>query len=128
MAAGGWVAKQRLLNRTTQVLGASVTQAVSDVFPISPPGALALVVAVDISAITSTVELELQTNLGTEDSNWVTAKSVAVSATGRAYIRMLSEAPGDQAQLPLLTNGRIRAVCGGGDAITITSIQVLQAE
>ncbi len=128
MAIGGWVAKQRLLNRTSQVVGASTTRAVSEIFPISAAGALHILVAIDVSAVTGTVDLELQSNTGGDDANWATAKSIAVTATGRAYIRMLAEASGDQAALPLQTNGRIRAVTGGGEAITISSIQVVQGE
>ena len=112
------------------VVGASSTGTpVSKEFAITSFGASqALVIKVTTSSATVTtgVTLKLQSAM---DSDWVDAKSATVTTSaspGIYYITLLGTKSADQTYLPLLSKGRVVAVTGAGDAVTVTGVYVLQ--
>lgn len=108
------------------VVGVVANQAASKEFPITARGALTLVIKVTVSDVTNvgTQTLKLQTAIG---NDWVDSKSTTFTASGSSYIKLLSEAAGDQTYLPLLSKGRVVLTqTNAGDEATITKVEVLQ--
>jgi hypothetical protein len=117
-----------VLKNGLSAIGASQTDAaISEPFVITANGSKALVVKIKVSAATvsSGITAKLQTGI---DQEWVDSKTVAISATGAFYIKLLAENSSDQSFLPLLRSGRIVVSTGSGDSVTFSKIQVLQDE
>lgn len=108
-------------------IGASQTAVpVSKKFPITAGGSKNIVICISVSAVTGTIDATLRTSLGTATA--VNAKAITISSTGNSYIKLNSDVAGDQTHLPLLSLGEIIVDTGAGEAITITSVQVLQED
>jgi len=124
--ANGYAPKEIKKNEVSAV-GASVTNfAISKDFPIDGAGAMqGLVVKIKVTGVTvgTGITAKLQTAI---DGDFVDSKTAAISADGNFYIKLLAAAAGDQTYFPLLSTGRVVVTTGAGDAVTITSIQLLQ--
>lgn len=108
------------------VVGASQTNSVvTRAYPITAGGSLHHVVVIDATGVTVTTAItaKLQTSVGTI---WADSKTVAITATGRFYIKLSAETSADQTYLPLLNNGRVVVTTGTGDTATITAVNILQ--
>lgn len=121
--SNGWFSDEHVLAGGKAVAASLTAEPVSDEFRITAEGSCRIAVAVVASAVTGTVDLILQTNYSGE---WVTSKATTIAAAGTAYIKMLSEASADQAALPLGVKCRVVATTGVGEAITVSSVKVLQ--
>lgn len=123
--ANGWAANEVAI--TGKVVGASETNTpVTREYPITAGGALNHVLVIDATAVTvgTGITAKLQTAVG---STWQDAKTVAITATGRFYIKLNIEVAGDQTYLPLLNKGRLVITSGSGDTVTISAVNILQA-
>lgn len=108
-------------------IGQNQTDAViSKKFPITAGGSKNLVVCIAVSAVTGTVDATFRTSLGTGTP--VNAKSISIAAPGNHYIKFNSDVAADQPYLPLLSLGEVVVTTGAGEAITVTSVQVLQED
>lgn len=124
----GWSSKDVTFSTPgAQVIGASATNTpITCEFPITAGGATTgFVVKAVFSGVTvaAGITAKLQTAIG---SDWVDSKTVAVSATGNFYIKLLPTVAGDQTFLPLLNKGRVVLTTGAGDTAAVTSVEVLQ--
>lgn len=123
----GWSPSSNLKKNGLAAVGASVTnQEISEVFPITAGGAVeGMVVKIAVSGVTlaTAITAKLQTAI---DAEFVDSKTVAITANGNFYIKLLGNAAADQTFLPLLRSGRLVITTGAGDAVTIDSIKVLQ--
>lgn len=123
----GWSSKDVTLS-PGKVVGASQTNTpiTLDGWPITAGGATrGFVVKLKVSAVTvgTAITAKLQTAIG---ADWVDSKTVAVSATGDFYIKLLPTVSGDQTFLPLLNKGRVVLTTGSGDTATVDSVNILQ--
>lgn len=110
------------------ISGVVTDEVVSKPFAITAPGSLHLVVKIlaeDVAA-TGTITAKLQTAI---DNEWEDSKTVAISADGSFYIKLLAEASGDQTHLPLLGVGRVViTTTNAADEVTVTGVMVLQEQ
>lgn len=121
----GWSPKDYKKNNLA-ALGASLTdEVISEIIPITAGGARMLVVKFKVSSVTvgGGITAKLQSGI---DQEFVDSKTVAITASGNFYIKLLAEAAGDQTYLPLLASARLVVTTGVGSAITIDKISVLQ--
>lgn len=122
----GWSAKQVLNGASSVAVGASETDTVvGKEYPITAGGSLNHVVKLSVSGVTlaTGITAKLQTAIG---NDWVDSKTVAITANGNYYIKLQTTAAGDQPFLPLLNKGRVVISTGAGDAVTASSVEVLQ--
>lgn len=124
----GWSTKNVTLNSAgTQVIGASQTNIPITVeWPITAGGATqGLVVKVKVSSVTvgTGITAKLQT---AEGSDYVDSKTVAITADGSYYIKLLPTVTGDQAFMPLLNKGQVVITTGSGDTVTVQFVGILQ--
>jgi hypothetical protein len=124
--SNGWYTDDQVLVAGVAIPASQTNAPVSKEFKITAGGALNMAVAIVASAVTGTVDLKLQSSVNGQD--WVDAKATTIAAPGVAYIKLLASAAADQPALPLLGKGRIVATTAGGEAITVSSIVVLQAK
>lgn len=112
---------------SVSAIGASVTDSpIADNFPITAGGAArALAIKIKVSGVTvgGGITAKLQSAI---DNEFVDSKTVAITADGNFYIKLLAEAAGDQAFMPLLSTGRVVVTTGVGSALTVDSIKLLQ--
>lgn len=124
--ANGWSADSLLNSASAITVGASQSNSVlSKEYAVTARGALHHVVAIDVSAATvaTGITAKLQSAIG---STWQDSKTVAITTTGRVYIKLNVEVTGDQTFLPLLNKARIVVTTGAGDSVTVSAVQVLQ--
>jgi hypothetical protein len=122
--SNGWSPEEKVIVGGV-VVPQSTTAAISQEFKLTSGASERLVIAVVASAVSGgTVDLKLQTAIN--DQAWSDVKSTTIAASGVAYIRLLAEASGDQSVLPLLSKGRVVAVTGAGESITVSNVFVLQ--
>lgn len=124
--ANGWSADSLLSSANPVTVGASQTNSpLSKEYAVTASGALHHVVAIDVSAATVTtgITAKLQSAIG---STWQDAKTVAITTTGRVYIKLNIEVSGDQTYLPLLNKARVVVSTGSGDSVTVSAVWVLQ--
>lgn len=120
--AQGYSPIERALQNTVP---ASQTNApVSFPFPVTAGGGRMLSVALVATAVTGTVDINLQTAMYGEE--WITVKSTTIAAPGTAYINLLDTRAADQSVLPLYDKCRVTVTTGGGEAITVSSVLELQ--
>lgn len=121
----GWSAKQ--IAASVLVTGVQTNAPVSHQSNVTAGGALNGIIKLVVSGVTQvgTITPKLQTANG---EDWVDVKSgAAITAGGIQYIRWNIEVAGDQAVLPLLNKMRVVVTTtNAGDAVTISSIEVLQ--
>jgi hypothetical protein len=125
--ANAWSADDIYSLAAPLAVGASATNAVvSREFPVTAAGALNMVVALDVSAVTvaTGITAKLQSAIG---SVWVDAKTASITTAGRVYIKLNIEVSGDQTHLPLLSKARLVISTGAGDAVTVDKVYVVQA-
>ena len=118
-----------LLNESAQILGASVTAAVSKEFRISHAGSLNLLVGIKCSGLTAGagISAKLQSSFyGQVQADWIDGNSVSLTGNGWFYIRMNVQTAADQAKLPLGDVARLVVTTGAGSAVTISDVLVLQ--
>lgn len=99
---------------------------ISKEYPVTAEGAKYCAIKITVSGVTvvGAITAKLQSAIG---SDWVDSKTVAITATGSFYIKLLSEAAGDQTYLPLLNKARVVvSSTNAGDVYTVTSVEVLQ--
>lgn len=98
---------------------------ISKEFPITAGGSQHITVKITASGVTlaAGITAKLQTSV---DGVWEDSKTAAITANGRYYIQLLAERTADQQYLPLLSLGRVVITTGAGDAITVSSVDVLQ--
>ena len=110
-------------------VGASQTSvAISKLFGITAGGSRNIVISIQCSAVTvgAGITAKLLTSVGSlpvQDS-----KTVAITASGMAYIKLSVQAAGDQSFLPLLSIGSVVVSTGIGSAVTIDDVRVLQED
>lgn len=116
----------RPLERARQLpVAASLTnEPISFEFPVTAGGARMFSVAVVATAVTGTVDINLQTAMYGQE--WITVKSTTIAAPGTAYINLLDTRAADQAALPLYDKCRVTVTTGVGEAITVSSVLELQ--
>lgn len=122
----GWSANDYLIPAQAVSSGIVTNKVVSKEFPISAGGSLHMVVKLSAPSVTlvGAITAKLQTAIG---NDWVDSKTVAVTAAGDFYIKLLCEVAGDQTFLPLLNKGRlVVSSTNAGDAVTFDTIEVLQ--
>lgn len=120
--AQGWSPMERAIQNT--VPASQTNAAISREFPVTAGGARMMAVSVTASAVTGTVDINLQTAMfGTE---WVTVKSTTIAAPGTAYIKLMDTLDADAALLPLYDKCRVTVTTGVGEAITVSSVLELQ--
>lgn len=110
----------------SQTAGVLTGNAASDGFAIPAFMAKGWCCDITVSATTvaTGVTLKLQTRFSA-DQSWQDSSStvsVANGFTGTKTIRLLDTVSADQAYLPLRPLGRVVAVTGAGDSITVTSV------
>lgn len=124
--ANGYAPKE-IKSKTVSAIGASVSNSpISDQFPIYAGGAMrGMVIKINVSGVTvgAGITAKLQTAI---DGEFEDSKTVAVTANGNVYIKLLAAAAADQTYLPLLSTGRVVITTGAGSAVTIDSMQILQ--
>lgn len=104
------------------------TSDVSRWFNITDSGSRKIIVKLvaTATAVTGSLTAKLQTSIG---SDWVDAKTVAITADGIYYITLIDTKSADQTYLPLMCKGRIVIVgTNSADTTTLTEIQVLQGQ
>lgn len=120
-----WVPNQVAASPGTAI-GASVTnQAISNEFRITAGGARTLVVALKASGVTAGAGITAKLQTAVADYAWMDSKTVAVTAAGEFYIKLMAETAADQTHLPLLGKGRVVITTGAGSALTIDSLYIL---
>lgn len=121
----GWSASDYVLSPAVAVGASAANMVVSKEWPITAGGALNCAIKIVAASVTvgTGITAKLQTAIG---SDWVDAKTAAVAADGNFYIKLQTTVAADQTFLPLLNKGRIVVTTGAGDAVTITSVSVLQ--
>lgn len=124
-----WVQQDVTLN-AGQVVGASATNTpISKEYRVTSWGALRQQIAVKASAVTLAVAItaKLQTSID-GGTTWVDSKTVAVTANGVFYIKLLETVAGDQTYLPLLNTARVVLTTGAGDTATIDWVYSVQGQ
>lgn len=123
----GWSAKDVTKNAGRVISGIVTNQAISvEGWPVTAGGSKAMVIKVKASAVTvvGAITAKLQTAIGPD---YVDSKTVAISATGAFYIKLLDTVAGDQTFLPLLNKGQVVvSSTNAGDTLTIDSVEILQ--
>lgn len=103
--SSGYNSNNVILFDTAQTLAASASGTVlSKTFKISDGDALDFVADVLPSSVTGTATVKLQTSQ--DGTNWVTSKTVALSGSTLATIKLLDTDSGDWTYLPLRPIGR----------------------
>ena len=112
---------------TGTVLTASITdEPVSKPFGLTAGGATtALRVEIDIASSTGAPVVKLQQLVG---AVFVDVKSVVVSGTTTAVIKLINTLVADQAYMPLASVCRVVASTAGGEALSVSAVRVLQAQ
>ena len=122
--SNGWSPQERVLHGNTSLVASQSNIPVSQEFKVSAGGSCRMVLAINASECTGTVDLKLQTSSG--GSTWADSKATTIAAAGRVYLRLAIEISADQTYLPLLAKCRLVATTGAGETITISSVEVLQ--
>lgn len=124
----GWVSKDQK-NDNVSTVGASQTDSVisKENFSITARGALNFVVHVKTSSTTvaAGITAKLQTRTNTQHA-WQDSKTVSVTGNGSFFIKLQTNASGDQSFLPLLAAGRVVISTGVGDTVDIDAVEILQ--
>lgn len=119
----GWASDKNYVISGGQVVPASQTDyVVSYPMRVSAGGALNSLWFIQVAAVTGTVTAKLQTGF---NDVWVDSKTVDISATGLAVIKLLATDSGDAAFLPLRSMCRIVVTTAGGEAIAISGVYSL---
>lgn len=124
-----WPPKKISANTVPISVGASESNiVVSSRFPITAGGSKALVIAAKVSGVTvgTGITLKLRSSIG--DQTAEDSKTAAVTGNGMAYIKLLAEAAGDQAFLPLLSIGQVVISTGTGSAVVVEDVWAIQEE
>lgn len=106
----------------TLVVGASASQAVSDLVPVRTGGNLYAIVDINVTAVTSATGITLKVQDSPDGTNWFDKKTLAVTTTGWKTISFNNWASGDQTYLPLRALARLYVTTGSGDSITLTDV------
>ncbi len=128
--AGANLVKEVKLNQLNQSVVASQTaQAVSNDFGINGFSRGLLRVDINASALTagSGISAILQNKDGSQ-ADWVTVKTVAMTATGVTSININQNNSADFTAVPLRPLGRVVITTLSGASLTIDSILVFQEE
>lgn len=124
-----WVQQDVTLG-SGQVVGASQSNIpISKEYRITSWGSLRQQIAVKASAVTvaAGITAKLQTSID-GGTTWVDSKTVAVSANGVFYIKLLETVAGDQTYLPLLNTARVVLTTGAGDTATVDWVYSVQGQ
>jgi hypothetical protein len=125
----GWAVKEvGAYPAGAQTVGAGQTNALISLegWPITAGGATqGIVVKIKVSGVTvaTAITAKLQTAIG---SDYEDVKTVAITANGSYYIRLLPTVTADQPFMPLLNKGQVVLTTGAGDTATIQFVGVLQ--
>lgn len=123
----GWSGTEILQGSSQAISGVVTNQVISKEAFITAEGALHYVAKIVASGVTvvGTITAKLQTAIG---GDWVDSKTATISGNGNFYIKLAVENSSDQTYLPLLNKARIViTTTNAGDAVTVSSIMVLQA-
>jgi hypothetical protein len=125
-----WIPREVTLPAGTPTVGASQTdKAISKPYRITAGGALNCVIAVTTSntTVAAGITAKLRSSVNAEGT-FVDSKTVAITGDGTFYIKLQTNAAGDQTHLPLLSVGDVVITTGAGDTVDINKVEVLQED
>lgn len=123
--SNGWTPKDRTLPNIATIGASQTDSPISDIISLSAGGALNLVIAINVSAITvgAGVTAKLQSGI---NGVFVDSKTLSLTTTGYAFIKLQANLIADQAYLPLLASAKVVVTTGAGSSVTVSGVYILQ--